>query len=180
MKRHINPLFTALLLMFSMTSTTLWAQGMDHDMGENMASHMALLQRMEDREQIEHLMWRYTRALDSFDPDAYVAVFTEDGSFGAIKGKDALHKMMTDYRDGRAQQAANGNPPAPMFHATENYWTEFVNKDHARHHAYWVTYFGANGPDSPARMVSVGRSVDDIVRVNGEWLIQSRNVSPED
>ncbi len=86
MKRHINPLFTALLLMFSMTSTTLWAQGMDHDMGENMASHMALLQRMEDREQIEHLMWRYTRALDSFDPDAYEAVFTEDGSFGAIEG----------------------------------------------------------------------------------------------
>ncbi len=180
MKQHIKPLFSALLLVFSMTGTLAWAQSMNHDMGENMASHMAILQRMEDREQIEHLMWRYTRALDSFDPDAYVAVFTEDGSFGAIKGKQALHKMMSDLRNGRQEQAANGTPPAPMYHATENYWTEFVDKDHARHHAYWVTYFGANGPDSPARMVSVGRSVDDLVRVDGDWLIQSRNVSPED
>ena len=144
------------------------------------AQNMEILQRMEDREQIEHLMWRYTRALDSFDPDAYVAVFTEDGAFGAIKGRDALHKMIADLRAARDAQAAAGNPPAPMFHATENTWTEFVSKDHARHHAYWVTYFGANGPDSPPRMVSVGRSVDDLVRVNGQWLIQFRNIAPED
>ncbi len=180
MKRHIKPLYTALFIMIWMASPVTMAQDMDHDMAGNMASHMALLQRMEDREQIEHLMWRYTRALDSFDPDAYVAVFTKDGAFGSIKGKDALHKMMADLRKGREEQAADGNPPAPMFHATENYWTEFVSKDHARHHAYWVTYFGANGTDSPARMVSVGRGVDDIVRVNGEWLIQLRNIAPED
>lgn len=145
-----------------------------------LAQDKDLLRRMEDREQIEHLMWRYTRALDSFDPDAYVAVFTGDGAFGAIKGREALHKMIADLRDARAEQAANGNPPAPMFHATENFWTEFVSPDHARHHAYWVTYFGANGSNSPARMVSVGRSVDDLVRVNGQWLIQTRNIAPDD
>lgn len=144
------------------------------------AAEDEVIQRMKDREEIEHLMWRYTRALDTFDPDAYVAVFTEDGSFGAIKGKAALHKMIADLRATREEQAANGNPPAPMFHATENYWTEFVGPDHARHHAYWVTYFGASGQDSPARIVSVGRSVDDLVRVNGQWLIQHRNIAPED
>jgi len=137
-------------------------------------------QRMVDKEAIEALMWRYTRALDTFDPDAYVAVFTEDGSFGNVKGRDALYKMIKDFRDGREEQAAAGNPPAPMFHATENAWTVYVTEDHVRHHAYWVTYFGANGPDSPARMVSVGRSVDDLVRVDGQWLIQSRNVAPQD
>jgi len=180
MKGHIKQLYPALLIMIWMASPFSMAQNMEHDMAGNMESHMALLQRMEDREQIEHLMWRYTRALDSFDPDAYVAVFTEDGAFGSIKGKDALHKMIADLRKRREEQAADGNPPAPMYHATENYWTEFVSKDHARHHAYWVTYFGANGTDSPARMVSVGRGVDDIVRVNGEWLIQLRNIAPED
>lgn len=180
MKGHIKQLYPALLIMIWMASTITMAQDMDHDMAGSMESHMALLQRVEDREQIEHLMWRYTRALDSFDPDAYVAVFTEDGAFGAVKGKAALHKMIADLRTGREEQAANGNPAAPMYHATENYWTEFVNKDHARHHAYWVTYFGANGSDSPARMVSVGRGVDDIVRVNGEWLIQMRNIAPQD
>jgi len=86
--------------------------------------------------------------------------------------------MMSDFRDGRAQQTDEGNTPAPMFHATENYWTEFISPTHARHHAYWVTYFGANGPDSPARMIAVGRGVDDLVKVNGQWLIQSRNVAP--
>lgn len=145
-----------------------------------LAADEGLLREMKDREEIDALLWRYTRALDSFDPDAYVAVFTEDGSFGNVKGHAALRQMMVDFRDGRAQQAAEGNPPAPMFHATDNSWTEFVTPDHVRHHAYWTTYFGANGPDAPSRLVSVGRSVDDIVRVNGQWLIQSRNVAPTD
>lgn len=173
-------LLSALSILAWLASPSAFAQNMDHNMAQDMAGHMQLLQRMEDREQIEHLMWRYTRALDSFDPDAYAAVYTEDGSFGQIKGRDALHKMIADLRDSRAAQAAAGNPPAQMYHATENFWLEFVGPDHARHHAYWVTYFGANGQDSPARMISVGRSVDDIVRVNGQWLIQSRNIAPED
>ena len=137
-----------------------------------------LLREIKDREEIDQLLWRYTRALDSFDPDAYVATYTEDGSFGAVKGHEALHAMMVDFRNGRELQAAEGNPPAPMFHATENSWPEFVTPDHVRHHAYWVTYFGANGSDSPARIVAVGRSVDNIVRVNDQWLIRSRNVTP--
>jgi len=168
MKRLLKITLCGFSLLFAISSVPSVAQEDD------------ILQRMADREAIEELMWRYTRALDSFDPDAYVAVFTEDGSFGDIKGRDALHKMMSDFRDGRAQQAAEGNPPAAMYHATENYWTEFVTPTHARHHAYWVTYFGANGPDSPARMIAVGRGVDDIVKVNGQWLIQSRNVAPAD
>jgi hypothetical protein len=186
---HLTRTFlnTCLALLLSIPVITLaqgMKPGMDHDMGAemgaNMADHMAILQRMEDREAIEHLMWRYTRALDSFDPDAYVAVFTEDGAFGNIKGRDALYKMIADLRDSRAKQAAEGNPAAPMYHATENYWTEFVSPTHARHHAYWVTYFGANGQDNPARMISVGRSVDDLVKVNGQWLIQTRDIAPQD
>jgi len=166
MKNMIKTWLTAGALLVLFTGMPSFAQ--EHD----------VLQRMADREAIEELMWRYTRALDSFDPDAYVEVFTEDGSFGDIKGRDALHEMMSDFRDSRAQQTAEGNTPAPMFHATENYWTEFISPTHARHHAYWVTYFGANGPDSPARMIAVGRGVDDLVKVNGQWLIQSRNVAP--
>ena len=77
-----------------------------------------LLREIKDREEIDQLLWRYTRALDSFDPDAYVATYTEDGSFGAVKGHEALHAMMVDFRNGRELQAAEGNPPAPMFHAT--------------------------------------------------------------
>jgi hypothetical protein len=180
MTHLVKRLLPALFVLIFPVTIFAQAEHMNHVGDMDQANHMELLQRMADREEIEHLMWRYTRALDSFDPDAYVAVFTDDGAFGPTKGRDALHKMIADLRDGRARQAAEGNPPAAMFHATENYWTEFVSKDHARHHAYWVTYFGANGADSPARMISVGRSVDDLVRVNGQWLIQSRNIAPED
>ena len=168
MTRHAKTLLSALLALTFLAIP--FAQAQDK----------ALLQRMADREEIEHLMWRYTRALDTFNPDAYVELFTEDGAFGQVKGREALYKMIADLRDSRAKRAAEGNPPAPMFHATENYWTEFVSTDHARHHAYWVTYYGANGPDSPAQMIAVGRSVDDLVRVDGQWLIQSRDVAPQD
>lgn len=168
MSLRINRCFYLLALLVLVTSLPVKAAEAD------------FIREMKDREEIDALLWRYTRALDSFDPDAYIATFTEDGSFGNIKGHEALHKMMVDFRDGRAQQAAEGNPPAPMYHATDNSWTEFVTPDHVRHHAYWTTYFGANGPDSPSRMIAVGRSVDDIVRVDGQWLIQSRNVAPAD
>src|SRR5207253_4177419 len=36
--------------------------------------------READRDAIEALMWRYDRALDRFDTEKYVALYTEDGS----------------------------------------------------------------------------------------------------
>src|SRR5690606_5568871 len=54
--------------------------------------------RAQDRAEIEALMWRYARALDTFDADAYAAVYTEDGEFKAggtaTKGRDALRQMV--------------------------------------------------------------------------------------
>ena len=45
-----------------------------------------------------HWWWRYARALDTLNADAYVAVFTEDGSFesgsNASKGHAALRTMI--------------------------------------------------------------------------------------
>ena len=39
--------------------------------------------REKDRAEIEELMWRYTRALDSCDRTAYAAAYTGDGRFVA-------------------------------------------------------------------------------------------------
>src|SRR5262250_2098785 len=56
----------------------------------------------QDRVRIEKLMWQYTRALDTENADAYAAAYTTDGQFGsganAIKGRDALKKMILDLR----------------------------------------------------------------------------------
>jgi uncharacterized protein (TIGR02246 family) len=138
----------------------------------------------KDRAEIEALMWRYTRALDTANADAYAAVYTPDGQFQAgpnpTKGRDALRKMVADIKARQDAAAAKGEARAPMYHMTMNSHLTFVDKDHARLEAYWQTVFGAVGQNVPVRVAAAGRSVDQLVRVNGQWLIQSRDVAPRD
>ena len=53
--------------------------------------------REKDRAEIEELMWRYARALDTGNGEAYAATYTVDGQFGtgpnATKGREALKKL---------------------------------------------------------------------------------------
>ena len=140
------------------------------------------LRQARDRAEIEDLMWRYTRALDTGNGDAYAAIYTPDGQFSAgataTKGREALSKMV----GGGANQAAAGTAkPArpPMYHMTANHSVRFIDKDHARIDAYYLTASAAAG-ETPLRVVAVGRSVDELVRLNGKWLIKTRNVAPQD
>jgi hypothetical protein len=131
-----------------------------------------------DRAQIDELMWRYVRALDTLNADAYAANYTPDGSFGATKGRDALKKMVGDLAARRAEAKAKGEPPPPpMFHVITNPYISFTDKDHAVMRAYWMTVFGTADKVQP-RVAAAGRSIDQLVRVNGRWMIQSRNVAP--
>jgi hypothetical protein len=137
-----------------------------------------------DRIEIQELMWRYVRALDTLDAEAYAGVYTEDGQFGsgtnAAKGHAALKKMITDLKQGRADREARGEPPSPpMYHVIANSHLELIDSDHARFHSYWMTVFGAAGQQTPPRVAAAGRSIDELVRVNGRWLIKSRNVAPD-
>lgn len=128
-----------------------------------------------DRAEIEALMWKYTRALDSGDGTTYASTYTADGQFGtsanAAKGREALSKLVV-------QRPAPGAPArAPLYHMELNHWIEFVDKDHARYHAYYLTVSGAMGQDTPARIVAAGQSLDTMERVSGKWLIKVRDVS---
>jgi hypothetical protein len=138
-----------------------------------------------DRAQIEKLMWQYVRALDSENADAYAATYTPDGQFGsganAVKGQDALKKMISDLRQRSADtQTKTGQKPAPMYHMLLNSELVFPDKDHAHMEAYWMTVFGQAGPNVPVRVAAAGREVDELVRVNGQWLIKTRDVAPKD
>jgi hypothetical protein len=156
---------------------------------EASASDADLLRESQDRAEIQGLMWRYVRALDSSDEEGYAKVYTPDGQFvsGAniVKGYDALKKMITDLKKARAEREAKGEPKSPpMHHVITNAHVEFADKDHAKYYSYWMTAF-AGGPrntsGAPApRIAAVGRAVDELVRVNGKWLIKHRNVSPTD
>ncbi len=140
-------------------------------------SNDQVLREARDRAEIEDLMWRYARALDSGDGEAYAATYTPDGQFGtganATKGRDALRKLATGQ-----PRAANAPARPPMYHMHANHMITFTDKDHARFDAYYLTARAAGGQEQPLQVLAVGRSVDDLVRLNGRWLIQTRNVQP--
>ena len=66
-----------------------------------------------------------------------------------------------------------------MYHVLTNSYREFTGKDHAHMEAYWMTVFAAGGPNQPARVAAAGREVDELVRLNGQWLIELRDVTPK-
>ena len=142
-----------------------------------------VLRQTRDRQQIEELMWRYARALDTGNAEAYAALYTTDGQFGsganATKGREALKQMIAAPR----QRQAGAEPAAPrpqLYHTTANHQVVFTDKDHARIDAYHITMAAGAGPQTPPRVAGVGRSIDELERVNGQWLIKSRNVAPVD
>ena len=139
----------------------------------------------QDRAEISELRWHYTRAIDTLNEDAYAAVFTPDGAFAGVKGRDALKKMVVDLKKAQADREAKGEAKAgAMYHVEGNEHLEFTDKDHARVHYYWMTVFAAPagppaaGPPATPRVAAVGHGVDDLVRVDGKWLIKFRDVAP--
>jgi len=140
--------------------------------------------RIQDRVAIEQLMWDYIQALDSGDAERYAALFTPEGEFkGAdmsTKGRDALKNMILESRkamESRKTLAAANEGTAPagrLYHIVTNPHIEFIDQDHARFHAYWM------GALSDKGVTSAGREINDLVRVDGRWLINVRDVAPKD
>ena len=68
-----------------------------------------------------------------------------------------------------------------MYYTTANHQIVFTDKDitHASTH---TTSRWLREPDEQTlpRVAGVGRSIDELERVNGQWLIKSRNVAPMD
>jgi uncharacterized protein (TIGR02246 family) len=148
------------------------------------AAETSMEREVQDRAQIEKLMWQYVRALDTENADAYAAVYTPDGQFGtganAIKGREALKNMINDLRQRASENEAKSGEKRPaMYHVIANSYLEFTDRDHARLEAYWMTVFAAAGPKTPPRVAAAGREVDEIVRTNGQWLIKLRDVAPK-
>jgi uncharacterized protein (TIGR02246 family) len=136
------------------------------------------LVRAEDRVAIEQLMWDYIQTLDSGNAEAYAALFAPDGQFGrgdsAVKGRDALKKMISDARQQLDTANKSNEAVDRMYHVVTNPHIEFIDKDHARYYAYWMGVFTSGG------VTSAGREVNELVRMNGQWLISVRDVDPQD
>jgi uncharacterized protein (TIGR02246 family) len=133
----------------------------------------------EDRIAVEDVMARYVWAVDSLDPDGYVAVFAEDAlidSNGSIsKGHDEIRKIVTGLIQRRDDNKAKGLPASNLHHVISNVRITFPKPGEALHQSYWQTVIrDKDGKITPAAM---GRSEDRLVKRNGKWLIQSRKLT---
>jgi hypothetical protein len=124
-------------------------------------------QSAADREAIHELMWRYARAFESLDPDAYVSLFAKEGRFGSAQGHDALRATIEKLKKSRL------NSPREYLLMTDA-WIEFIDATHARHHHYYITIFAAAEQGASPKVLGVGRGVDELVKIGGKWLIQTR------
>jgi len=154
--------------------------------GTASASDADMVREAKDRAEIAQLMWNYCRALDSLNADAYASVYTEDAQFlsgsaiAPAKGHEALRKIVLDVKKSQDERVAKGEKITPMHHIITNSYIEFVDKDHARYHSYWMTVFEGIGREVAPRVAAVGQGLDELVRVKGKWLIQKRDVAAKD
>lgn len=137
-----------------------------------------LLMESQVRADVEQLMWDYVRAADNLDAEAYAAVFTPDGRFNNVAGRDALRAMITGMEESMRPRRESGAVAGNMHHIMSNQTIEVLSPTRARVHYYWQTVFGGPGVTPAPRVAAVGNGVDDVVKVDGRWLIMSRNVQP--
>jgi uncharacterized protein (TIGR02246 family) len=135
--------------------------------------------RAQDRVEIQQLMWEYIQALDSGNAEAYAALFAPDGQFGrganAIKGRDALKKMMPDASQQMQTENRDDKIRPRMYHVVTNPHIEFIDKHHARYYAYWMGVLKTGG-----EILAAGREVNELARIDGRWFISIRDVDPQD
>ncbi len=147
------------------------------------ASDADIIRESKDRADIEVLIWRYVQALDNLDEEAYPTFFTEDGSIccehdHVYKGHAELRKLIQEVKQSRADAKAKGQTVPKMYHPIFNSHIEFRDRDHAHIDSYWFTVMAEQPPNGSPKVSLVGRCEDEVVRVKGQWLIQSRNVFP--
>ncbi|HET9834139.1 MAG TPA: nuclear transport factor 2 family protein [Vicinamibacterales bacterium] len=133
----------------------------------------------EDRVAVEDVMARYVWAVDSFDADGYVAVFTDDAvidSNGSIsKGHAEIRKIVTNLIQRRDENKAKGVPTSNLYHMTSNVRITFPKPGEALHQSYWQTV--RRDKDGHMIAAAMGRSEDRLVKRNGKWLIQFRKLT---
>lgn len=132
-----------------------------------------VLQQAQDRALIQDLMWRYVRAIDSWNPDAYAAVFTEDGSFLGTRGRDNLRQMVLDLGANRTEASPD------LHHVMTNQNIAFLSPSVAVVNYYWQTVSAGSPGGATPQLLAQGRGRDVVVKQDGQWLIRSRDVAPQ-
>jgi hypothetical protein len=137
--------------------------------------------RLADRDAIQATIDRYIRGLDRLDTETYLSAWTEDSEISLYgedvhSGHEALAEYIVNERAARATAQEKG-AGFVQFHQLSNQRIEFTGPDTAEHRAYWT----ASRRDAAGKIeiAFIGRLVDQVVRRDGEWLLQRREVLSE-
>jgi 3-phenylpropionate/cinnamic acid dioxygenase small subunit len=128
------------------------------------------LQQISDRLEIQDLLTRYTRAIDTKDYNLLDTCFTPDAwvdytSSGGTKGK---------YPEVRAWLEKALAPFPAMMHAIGNVTLE-LEGDRARARTYVINPMGFPKPDGSLHVFTVcAHYVDQLVRTRAGWRIAER------
>ena len=136
------------------------------------------IQKLLDKSDIEAVVAKYVTALDTLDADAYGDVFTDDAVYdvtGTVyKGRAAIRKIVTDLKERRARNDAEGKATPKLYHVMSNSSVEILDATHARHQSYAQTVRAA---DNGQFLVGfMGRYEDELVKTDGRWRIRSRKL----
>ncbi len=129
---------------------------------------------MNDHDAIRNLIARYSHAVEAIDPDAYAAVFTEDGTmteYGeTVQGRDRLRAMMAH---GDSLREKDGDLTAFHRHTQMNSLIEVDGDAGTTITDFLILVFERTG----WRVLGSGRYHDRVVRqADGQWLFASRVV----
>jgi uncharacterized protein (TIGR02246 family) len=133
----------------------------------------------EDRIAVEDVMARYVWAVDSLDPEGYVAVFTEnaiiDSNGNISRGREEIRKIVLNLIKRRDDNKVKGLPSSNLYHLISNVRITFPKPNEALHQSYWQTVY--RDKDGKTTAAAMGRSEDRLVKHNGKWLIQMRRLT---
>ena len=124
-------------------------------------------------------MARYVWAVDSLDPEGYVAVFTEDAiidSNGNIsKGHEEIRGIVMSLIQRRDDNKAKGLPTSNLYHVISNVRITFPRPGEALHRSYWQTVY--RDKDGKMNAAAMGRSEDRLIKHDDKWLIKERKLT---
>lgn len=142
----------------------------------------------DDRAAIIDLQGRYLLAMDFHDPEAYAAVFAEDGVLdwagGVIEGRQAIYEFMASGRYDPTRDATPATDPttdedwpAASRHYISNQVIE-IEGNTARAITYW-TQLNNNADRGTLTWGLFGTYEDELEKIDGEWRFTRRAIYNE-
>lgn len=133
--------------------------------------------RAADIVAIQQLVVKYAHVYDTLDVEGYVSVFAEDAKFSftgnTLNGRGEIRAFIEGAK-ARREGAAATTPATKSYHSISNTLIELETPTRAHHRSYWQVLSGPVG--GPFTVSNMGYYDDVVVKQNGEWLIQSRNI----